>query len=117
MSRACLGKMIVFIYKWLKTTVFTHRLAGQPSVKRRRGAGAIGERAARLQKRPVLSQRVGGLARCEDAVTIGHHAEVLEQRPRRVCLGRGRPEQVHTPQQVRNLIKLSTVCRPDKTIN
>jgi hypothetical protein len=25
LSRACLGKMIVFIYKWLKTTVFTHR--------------------------------------------------------------------------------------------
>ena len=24
LSRACLGKMIVFIYKWLKKTVFTH---------------------------------------------------------------------------------------------
>jgi hypothetical protein len=25
LSRACLGKMFVFIYKWLKGTVFTHR--------------------------------------------------------------------------------------------
>ena len=24
-SRACLGKMFVFTYKWLKKTVFTHR--------------------------------------------------------------------------------------------
>eukprot|EP01046_Picozoa_sp_COSAG06_P013892 COSAG06_NODE_848_length_11971_cov_10.199882_14_plen_139_part_00 len=26
LSRACLGKMFVFIYKWLKRTVFTHRM-------------------------------------------------------------------------------------------
>ena len=27
LSRACLGKMFVFIHKWLKKTVFTHRAA------------------------------------------------------------------------------------------
>jgi hypothetical protein len=33
LSRACLGKMFVFMYKWLNKTVFTHRCqsAGQQS--------------------------------------------------------------------------------------
>jgi hypothetical protein len=28
-SRACLGKMFVLMYKWLKKTVFTHRALGR----------------------------------------------------------------------------------------
>jgi hypothetical protein len=31
LSRACLGKMFAFMHKWLKKTVFTHRLCNASS--------------------------------------------------------------------------------------
>ena len=54
MSRAFLGKMSVFIYKWLKKTVFAHRIRSMSLGSLPKGDSRISPTCCVLQKTPLF---------------------------------------------------------------